>query len=430
MLGSLLRRDAGQNEERMSVNDYGRLWESFGFNGGQYVVPGRPMDELTAIQGAANPIVQSCISTRLMVFADAPFAFQSDDGELTTVSRGLVPLRRPWPGGTQRDLLARMELDASLYGNSYYVRVGNELQRLDPTRTHIVTGSRYGDQGRAYGETLVAYVVVDELGQDAATFLPSEVAHYRPLPSASHAFRGASWINSVLPDVAADTEMTGFKQQFLGNAATGTRVVTFDPTVDEDSFNAVVKTISESHTGSRNAFKTLFLGGGADMKTLGSGLGELDLKAIQGGGETRIASAAGVPPVLVGLAESLQGSSLNAGNYGAARRRFADGTVRYLWGAACEALQTLVTPPAGERLWIVEKAVLFMQEDVLDAAKVRQADAQTLRTLVDGGFDPDSAIEYVLADNLSKLSHTGTLSVQLQPTDGAAAPDNDEGADE
>lgn len=433
MLGALLRRsDVGAVEQRqgMSIEAYKRLWERFGFNGSQYVVPSRPVAELTALEGSSNPIVWACITTRLMVFADARFAFEADDGELLTTSRGLVPLRRPWNNGTQRDLLARMEVDASLFGNSYWVRDGNDLQRIDPTRVKVVTGSRRGPSGGEFGATLVGYAVLGEHDDgEVEFFLPNEVAHYRPLPDPMHSYRGVSWLNPILPDVAADSEMTDYKTAFLGNAAVGTTVITFDPNVDEDSFQQVVETINASHTGVRNSFKTLYLGGGADAKTLSSNLDDLDLKEIQGGGETRIASAAGVPAVLVGLSESLKGSSLTTGNYSSARRRFADGTIRHLWGAACEALETIVAPPTGHRLWVDEKRVLFMQEDVLDAAKVRQADAQTLRTLVDGGFDPQSAIDFVVADNLTKLAHTGTLSVQLQPP-GEGTPEPTSGDDD
>jgi hypothetical protein len=53
------------------------------------------------------------------------------------------------------------------------------------------------------------------------------------------------------------------------------------------------------------------------------GPAQLDFKATQGAGETRIAAAAGVHPVIAGLSEGLAGSSLNAGQLlvgGAARR--------------------------------------------------------------------------------------------------------------
>jgi hypothetical protein len=81
------------------------------------------------------------------------------------------------------------------------------------------------------------------------------------------------------------------------------------------------------------------------------------------------------------------------------------------------------------RLWYDDRDVSFLQEDVLDAAEIRGKDAQTMRTLVDGGFNPDSVIEAVTTGDMGLLTHSGTLSVQLQPPgEGTepAAPDQDE----
>ena len=47
--------------------------------------------------------------------------------------------------------------------------------------------------------------------------------------------------------------------------------------------------------------------------------------------------------------------------------------------------------------------------------------AGALRQLVEGGFDPATAIAAVNANDIQLLSHTGLLSVQLQEP-GAAAP--------
>jgi hypothetical protein len=48
-----------------------------------------------------------------------------------------------------------------------------------------------------------------------------------------------------------------------------------------------------------------------------------------------------------------------------------------------------------------------------------------MRTLVDGGFDPDSVIQAVTSNDMSLLVHTGTLSVQLQPPGTTAEPADD-----
>src|ERR1019366_7682814 len=100
--------------------------------------------------------------------------------------------------------------------------------------------------------------------------------------------------------------------------------------------------------------------------------------AVQSAGETRIAAAAGVPPSIVGLSEALQGSTLNTGNYAAARRRFSDGTIRPLWRSAAGALSTLLPVPKGSRMWFDPRDVAFLQEDVIDTANIRQLDATAI----------------------------------------------------
>ena len=400
--------------------DYLRLFEEFSFNGMQYMVPSGNLQELTALQGQRNPIVAACVSVRLMVFSEARFSFQryqaGRPGELygTPV---LAQLERPWPGGTTGDLLARMEVDASLYGNSYWRLVNGEMVRLDPTRMVIATADVVDALTQnVYSKRLVGYSYTDADGTELAFFEPGEICHYKPLPDPQHSFRGRSWLSSVLADVTADQEMTTYKHAFLRNSATPNLVVKFDPSVSEESFKKFRERMESGHRGTSQAFKTLYLGSGADVKVLGSNLEQLAFKAVQGAGETRIAAAAGVPASIVGISEGLAGSALNAGNYTAARRRFADGTVRPLWRSAAGALEAIVPPPdPASRLWYDDRDVSFLQEDVLDAAEIRGKDAQTMRTLVDGGFDPQSVIDAVTTGDMTRLIHTGTLSVQLQP---------------
>jgi phage portal protein BeeE len=404
---------------QFSWPDYLRLWEEFSFNGMQYVVPQGGLQELNALQGQRNPIVAACISVRLMVFSEARFSFQryqsGRPGELygTPV---LAQLETPWRGATTGDLLARMEVDASLYGNSYWVLNGGEMVRLDPTRV-VVASADVIDQvsGQPFGRRLVGYSFTDDDGSELAFFEPSEVCHYKPLPDPTHTYRGRSWLGAVLPDVSADQEMTTYKHAYLRNSATPNLVVKFDPSVSEESFKKFRERMESGHRGAAQAFKTLYLGSGADVKVVGATLDQLSFKAVQGAGETRIAAAAGVPASIVGISEGLAGSALNAGNYTAARRRFADGTVRPLWRSAAGALQALVPPPdPASRLWYDDRDVSFLQEDVLDGAEIRARDAQTMRTLVDGGFEPQSVIDAVTTGDMTRLVHTGTLSVQLQ----------------
>lgn len=419
MLGNLARRRGELRDAGMSWPDYLRLWEQFGFNGQQYVVPSGNLEHLTALEGARNPIVAACIYVRLLVFSEARFAFQrwsaGRPGELYGTP-ALQILERPWPSASTGDLLARMEVDASLYGNSYWINRSNEMVRLDPTRIIIATADVADEMSeKPFAKRLVGYAYVDDRHNEVAFFTPDEVCHYKPLPDPMHQYRGVSWLHAVLPDVTADQELTTYKHAFLRNSATPQLVVKFEPGVSREAFDKFKEQMNTQHRGAAQGFKTLYLGAGADVKTVGANFEQLAFKAVQGAGETRIAAAAGVPASIVGISEGLAGSALNAGNYNAARRRFADGTMRPLWRAASASLQTLVPPPDnGSRLWYDDRDVSFLQEDVLDGADIKQKDALTMRTLVDGGFDPQSVVDAVTSGDMTRLVHTGQLSVQLQ----------------
>lgn len=392
----------------------------FQFNGVRYLVPSGNFPELTALQGMRNPIVAACVATRMLVFAEARFAWQPWSGGRPGNlfgNRDLALLEQPWTSATTVDLLARMEVDASYYGNSYWVRERSTffnrdiLTRLDPCRVTIVDADVGG-----YGRQLIGYAVTDESGAPVASWSADEVAHYRPLPDPTHPFRGRSWLDAILPDVTADTELTRYKTIFMKNAATPNLAVSLDKGISPDHFDAFVEKMDAQHGGIANAFKTLYLGGGADVKVVGANFDQLKLKDVQGGIETRVASAAGVPASIVGLSESMQGSSLNAGNYTAARRRFSDGTIRPLWRSAAGALQTLLpVPSGGNRLWFDDRDIPFCQEDVLDAAEIESRRASTVESYVRAGFKPESAVEAVRTGDMSLLEHTGLYSVQLQP---------------
>lgn len=418
-LGQLVKRTASpdQLEQRssLSLQQYASFWQRFSFNGIHYITPNPGLTELSALEAGYNSVAASCIAVRGMVFSEARFVWQRwqspRPGEMFgDTSLGI--LERPWESASTGDLLAWMELDASLYGNSYWVLDEGELVRLDPNNVVVMCD----DRGNGWGKRLIGYAVKkDGFGEELAFFLPSEVAHYRPLPDPHMPFKGRSWLSACLPDVVADNELTIYKHAFVKNAATPNMAIVFDPTLDADEIEKYAEVVDAHHRGSDKAFKTLYLGGGADVKMLGSNFEQLSLKAVQGAGETRIAMAAGVPPSILGASEAMQGSALTTGNYQAARRRFADGTMRPLWRAACAALEVLVPPPPGVRLWFSDRDVSFLQEDVMDAAQIKQQEAATMKTLVDAGYTPDSVREAVMTGEWNRLQHSGLVSVQLMP---------------
>jgi hypothetical protein len=173
--------------------------------------------------------------------------------------------------------------------------------------------------------------------------------------------------------------------------------------------------IRDNHEGVGNAYRTLFLNGGADATVVGSNLRDLDLKGVQGGFETRIAYLSRVPAVILSIAEGMQGSSLNAGNYGQARRNFADSWVYPTLQDLSAALGSIIDVPDDAELWFDTGDMPFLREDEKDAAEIEAVKATTIRTLIDGGFEPKSVIAAVNGEDMTLLKHTGLVSVQLNP---------------
>jgi hypothetical protein len=128
-----------------------------------------------------------------------------------------------------------------------------------------------------------------------------------------------------------------------------------------------------------------------------------------------------VPAVVAAFSEGMQGSSLNAGNYVATRRLFADAKIRPLLGSLCDAFSALVPPPPDARLWYDDSDVSFFQEDVADEANIRATRASTIRQLIEAGYEPDAVVLAVTTGRFESLvgEHSGLTSVQLTPP-GAA----------
>jgi phage portal protein BeeE len=368
----------------------------------------------------ANGPIFALMTARQMVFSEARFQFRQirngRPGDLFGTA-ALEPLERPWPGGTTGDLLSRMIQDADLNGNAFITRLDDgRLKRLRPDWVTIVTGSVEEPMapGDAIDSELVGYAYTPPTA-DAQWLLPEQVAHFAPIPDPEFSFRGMSWLTPVLREITADTATTRHKLKFFENGATPQLVVSMDASVTAENFAKFKAAMDASHQGVDQAYKTLYLGGGADVTVAGKDLHQLDFKATQGAGETRMAAAAGVPSVIVGFSEGLAGSSLNAGNYASSRRRFADGTMRPLWRNAAGSLAEIIDVPDGAELWFDDRDIAFLREDRRDAAEIQGVQSRTIRTLVDAGYTSASVVAAVLAEDFSVLEHSGLYSVQLQP---------------
>lgn len=420
-----------ERDGSLTLDDLG---EFFSFGGNVYPLVQTTMGEIdkesissTAVGAIkSNSPIFALVLARLQAFSQVRFQWTRFSGSQPSDLFGtpeLQILERPWPGGTTSDLLARMELHASAAGQAYVTRPKRDrLSLLRPDQVTIVMGSQTDEDSpsEAPDTEIVGWIHTTARGK--ATFYgPREVAHYAPIPDPDARFLGMSWITAALREMQSDNIMTEHKNRFLSNAATPNLAVKFDASITQDQARAFKELMESEHRGALNAWKTLYLGGGADVTVVGKDFRQLDFSTVQGKGETRLASCAGVPPSWVGFSEGLQGSALNSGNYTAARRRFADGTISHLWCNAATSLEVLVDQPRnrngqlieGANLWF-DPRVPFTRDDAADVAKIQSDEAQTIATLVREGYTPESVVRAVKNNDWSLMVHSGWYSVQLQ----------------
>ncbi len=434
--------------ERMGIDGYAELLNSFAFGGlgyglnsggihqtlaGNTVETGSDAFVSLATQAyGANGPVFACMMVRQLVFSSVRFRWQRlRDGKPSDYfgSRDLGILERPWTGGTTQDMLSRMIQDADLAGNSYWVIIDGEFVRLRPDWVDVMVEERI-HRGGTVGWRKVGYVYTDggrQSGNNPVGFLADEVVHFAPTPDPLASYRGMSWLTPILREIRADQAMSRHQAKFFEAGATVNMIIKHPLGAEREAIRKWAAEVESKHGGTENAWKNLHLYPGADAQVVGSNLKDIDFKNVRGGGETRIAAAAGVPPVIVGLSEGLAAATYS--NYGQARRRLADGTAHPLWENIAGCLGH-VLPDMGSdvRLWYDADNVPFLREDEKDAAEIVQVRASTIATLISAGYEPDSVVLAIDSGDLRLLRHTGLVSVQLLPPGTSAATTNQGGA--
>lgn len=379
-----------------------------------------------------NGVVFACLNARMSLFAEARFQYRrltsGRPGELFG-NGNLGILEQPWPGATTGDLLSRAMQYADLGGDAVIVRESATRVRMyRPDWTWAIHGS-FNDANVGMWDPEAellgwAYQPGGPVGGKQPVFyLAKQVAHFAPTPDPMAPARGMSWLTSLVREVEADSAMTSHKLLYMRNGATPNLIVTGVPGATPDAFGQWVEKFGKGHDGVRNAYKTLYLSGAVDAKVAGNDLAQVDFKVVQGAGETRIAAAAGVPPIVAGLSEGLQGSSLNAGNFQAAMRRFADITMRPLWRNMAGSLASIIPVPGGAELWYDDRDIPALKDDIKDAAEVQAKQAAAMRQLIDAGWEPESIVAATIAGDWKQLKHSGLYSVQLQPPQPEGPPE-------
>lgn len=383
-------------------------------------------------------VVSAAVVARAFVMSQVRFAWRNtiregDRYRQLFGNQDLALLERPDPGRLTRPvMLNAAETHASYAGAAYIVRHGDHLELLDPGLVDVVLAGvedRYTMLTKRAGVKL-GYVYWREgryMGANPEQYALEEVIHWTPEPNPLRWWTGTSWVSSLLQEVSLDKASTRYLREFFEKAATPNLIVKPHESLTAEQLDTYREVFAKEYAGVRNSFKTMWLGGGSDVTVVGSKLADLDLKSLQGGLETRIAVRSRVPAAILGVREGLSGSALNAGNYAATRRLWADSWFAPSVQSLCAAVEAAFPPPAGSEMWYDPDDVLLLQEDAQDAAQIMATHATALQALDSAGYGADAAVAAVRDGNLSALigAHDGLQSVQRLPTDSGDGGNSD-----
>jgi phage portal protein BeeE len=419
------KRDQTINLETLdSMFKYQGLW----YQGFQTTLAGSNQQDIDNnfegyVAGIANKngTVAGAVFARSLLLSQMVFRYRrladGIDGQLFG-NQSLLPLERFDAPFTRERVLMRAEAHVSYAGNAYfYLPPGGRMRLLNPDRVSLLLASDADPDSPTWqlDAELVGYLYTPNKNRSGQVFIPPEdVVQWAPEPHPVNPWIGQSWITSVMREVLGDEQLTEHQSKFYSNAATPNMVITLPSGVDQAGVDQFMARHKAANVGPSKAGKTMLVTDGADVKVVGSQLAQLEIKDTQGGHESRIAARSRVPATVLGIREGLAGSALNAGNYSSARRMWADGWVSPTFSGLCSTLSPLIDVPEDAELVHDPSRVMFLQEDRKDEADIAASRAQTIKTYVEAGFSAESAVDAVRTGDVSRLKHTGLLSVQLQ----------------
>ena len=356
-----------------------------------------------------NAVIFGAILVRMALFCEARLTYQAKDDKHLFGNTSLAKLEEPWPNGTTGDLLARMEQDVSLVGNSYTWDAPGEdrLVRLRPDWTTIVSELVQVAGGGQYRRKVGYWVEPPNsaINQGKGQFYPAdEVVHWAPIPDPSADFRGMSWLTPVYRDVLGDDGLGKYKIKYLENNASPNLLIKYAQKLQGATVDAIQERVHARYGGAGNAFKTLVLDQGADATVIGNSLSQMDFSGVSAVGTERILAAAAVPGVLVGL-EPLRGAGRG---FEESMQKFANLWGRPQWRSACGALAQILDIPAGNRLWYDTSDIAALQDGETAQAQAALVRMQALLAARQAGYDPESAIAAVNSGDVTQLKVAAT----------------------
>ena len=233
-----------------------------------------------------------------------------------------------------------------LSGNGYVEAVGGGDAAGWPAELHVLRSDRMSVVPGADGWPVAYDYAVGGRSHRFAVGRASPVCHVRAFhPTDDH--YGLSPLRAASTAVDVHNAASRWSKGLLDNAArpSGAIVNAGEEALTAEQFDRLSAELEANHQGARNAGRPMLLDGGLEWKPMGLSPQDMEFRSIKEAAAREIATAFGVPPMLLGI----PGDATYA-NYAEANRAFYRLTVLPLVGRVCEAVAAWLGALGGEAI--------------------------------------------------------------------------------
>jgi HK97 family phage portal protein len=229
-------------------------------------------------------------------------------------------IARPNPAQGRAELFEALYGQLLLSGNAYIEAVGGETGM--PAELHVLRSDRMslvpGADGWpvAYDYTVGAKKHRFAVGEGASAICHLKSFH----PQDDH--YGLSPLQAAAAAIDVHNSASAWSKALLDNAARPSGAIVYkggdgEGTLSADQYDRLLAEMESYHMGARNAGRPMLLEGGLDWKPMGFSPSDMEFQKVKEAAAREIATAFGVPPMLLGIP-----GDMTYANYQEANRAF------------------------------------------------------------------------------------------------------------
>ena len=319
MVLKFLRKVAAEPEKKASATGRVVAWGT----SGRVAWSARDVVSLSRSGFIGNPVGFRVVKLIAEAAAAVPLIVQ-DQARRYEVHPVLDLIRRPNGGQGRAELFEAVYGHLLLSGSAYLEAVAGAVPRRGglPGEVHVLRSDRMSVVPGPDGWPVAYdYTVAGRTHRFDMTGGQAPICHIRSFhPQDDH--YGLSALQAAAVAIDVHNAASGWSKALLDNAARPSGAIVYrgadgQSMLTPDQYDRLVSEMETHHQGARNAGRPMLLEGGLDWKPMGFSPSDMEFQKTKESAAREIATAFGVPPMLLGI----PGDATYA-NYAEANRAF------------------------------------------------------------------------------------------------------------